>query len=312
MCAPVTKSRPSTLGTVLPAIFHCDGGRDGDGLDVGGKGLEELLAAGELAVGEGALARCLDDLAVLGGEAVAGDLPALGGEVDERLARGRRDGAKLRAHVGRRAAAEGARVPRAEVGVAHDHADRVHGNVELLGDLLRERGPDVLADLDLAGEDGHLAVLVDVEPGGEVLRELLGGPPRAAGLLGGELGRGDADGQAAAEELEEAAAVEVEPVEGRDLLLGELGVDVDVGAAAHFDAAFLTAATMRLCVPQRQTLRASVSTMSAVSRLRLRFEQRDRRDDHPGRAVAALEGFRLEERRLDGMELAVLARGLRS
>ena len=137
--------------------------------------------------------------------------------------------------------------------------------MELLGDLLRERGPDVLADLDLAGEDGDLAVLVDVEPGGEVLRELLH-LACAAGLLGGELGRGDADGQAAAEELEEAAAVEGEPVEGRDLLLGELGVDVDVGAAAHLDpllrATDWTAARIRGYVPQRQTLPESVSTTS--------------------------------------------------
>src|SRR4029077_21240709 len=93
-------------------------------------------------------------------------------------------------------------------------------------DLLRERGADVLAHLDLPGEDGDLAVLVDVEPGGEVLRQLLSAA-RAAGFL--RLDDGDAarrredDEQSAAEELQEASAVDVEPVEDRDLVLRKLG-----------------------------------------------------------------------------------------
>src|SRR5262249_23809828 len=49
---------------------------------------DELLAARELAVGEGAVGRGVRDLAVRRGEAVARDAPALRGEVDELLARG--------------------------------------------------------------------------------------------------------------------------------------------------------------------------------------------------------------------------------
>ncbi len=137
--------------------------------------------------------------------------------------------------------------------------------MELLGDLLSKGGPYVLADLDLAREHGDLAVLVDVEPGGEVSGEVLG-PARAAGLLGEEgcAGRGQSDRDAAAEELQEPPAVEIEPMEARDLVLRQLPI---VAAAAHlgfpFFAADCTASRIRGYTQHRQTLRASVPEMSS-------------------------------------------------
>ena len=130
---------------------------------------------------------------------------------------------------------------------------------------LGQRGADVLADLDLAGVDGDLAVLVDVQPGGEVSGEVLG-PARAAGLLGeeGRAGRGQSDRDAAADELQEPPAVEIEPMEARDLVLRQLPI---VAPAAHpgfpFFAADCTAWRIRGYTQHRQTLRASVPEMSS-------------------------------------------------
>jgi len=56
----------------------------------------------------------------------------------------------------------------AQVRVAHDHADVVDGNVEVLGEHLGQRGDRTLAHLDLAREARHVAVLVNVQEGVEV------------------------------------------------------------------------------------------------------------------------------------------------
>ena len=98
-------------------------------------------------------------------------------------------------------AAEGAHVVGCEVSVAHDHGDSVEGDHELVGDLLGKRGADVLADLDLAGEDGErlsAAMWIQAEMS---LGTCWRSPPKprpdsCAGRFAGE-----ADEQAAAEEL---------------------------------------------------------------------------------------------------------------
>ena len=112
--------------------------------------------------------------------------------------------------------------------------------VQLLGDGLGQRGADVLADLGLAGEDRDLAVLADVQPGADVLGRGAAAeppPPTAAGLLrrgfGGVPVQQVEDEDAAAQRLQEVAAVELEPV-GRALAqLVALGLDlgrcVDLG-----------------------------------------------------------------------------------
>jgi hypothetical protein len=60
-------------------------------------------------------------------------------------------------------------------------ADALEIHVELVGRDLRERGADALAELDLAGEDGHRAVRVDAQPRVE---------HAVAGEAAGQAGRG--------------------------------------------------------------------------------------------------------------------------
>ncbi len=95
--------------------------------------------------------------------------------------------------------------------------------MQLFGDLLRERGADVLAELDLAGEGRDAPVLADMEPRGDVLREVAE-KAAAAGFLRERAGDREADEDAAAESLEERAAVGVEDVEAVDFVLGELEI----------------------------------------------------------------------------------------
>jgi len=130
-----------------------------------------------------------------------------------------------------------------------------------------------------------------VDPRGEVLRKLLR-LARAAGFLGfhERIARRGNDGDAPAEEREESAAIEVEPVERRDRVLGELGREARLTPSlsplrggrgspgesaagglprAHFCApaffaAICTACTMREYVPHRQTLRASAPATSSA------------------------------------------------
>ena len=79
------------------------------------------------------------------------------------------------------------------------------GRVQFLGDDLRERRADVLADLDLAGVDGDRAVFADVQPGADLLRPAL--TAAAARLLSAEPVRDQqCDDQAAAGDAEEIAA----------------------------------------------------------------------------------------------------------
>src|SRR5436190_14707386 len=74
--------------------------------DVVGDRENELLAPGELAEADRALARRVDDLAVNGRKRTAVGGPVLRGEIEQRLARGGGDLAQLQVHVRCRAAAK--------------------------------------------------------------------------------------------------------------------------------------------------------------------------------------------------------------
>ena len=111
-------------------------------------------------------------------------------------------------HLRRGLAAEGAGIVGNEVGVAHDHGDSVEWNHQLLGHQLGQRGADVLADFDLAGEDGYLTIGRDVQPRRDCSGHLLATAKTCAGLLRQGGLAGEADQQAAAEEFEECAAVQ--------------------------------------------------------------------------------------------------------
>src|SRR6185503_11920574 len=115
-------------------------------------------------------------------------------------------------------------------------------DVELVGCNLRQRSADALAELDLAGEDGHGAVRVDAQPGIEhaITAEAAGQARRGRGL--GECVERKRDDQGAAG-LEEVAA------RGHDCI--------------SF-AAFCTARTMRLCDAQRQRWPLSARRISSL------------------------------------------------
>ena len=149
---------------------------------------------------------------------------------------------------------------------------------------------------------------------------------RAAGLLGETAARrrGGGDGDAAAEDLQEAPAVEREPVEGRDGVLGELEssrVAPRGALCGHVARRALTsappsrsrafAALHRLQDPRIRPAAADVPRQRprrCPPRSGSRSPAAARRDATimPERAVAALERLGLEERRLHGMEPSVL------
>jgi len=104
---------------------------------------------------------------------------------------------------------------------------------QLFGNLLSERGPDVLAHLDLARGDGDKTVLGDVDPCRQVVRRLPA-RGRATRLLSERRGDAQADEDAASDDLEEISAIDVEVMErARDLVLEKLGPRVVAGAFAH-------------------------------------------------------------------------------
>ena len=177
--------------------------------DLRGDGGDELFAAGELAVGDRPVGVGRGDFAVGDDEAGGVTAPLLGGHFEQRLTGDSGHGAEAGAHLRRGLAAEGALVEGRQVGVAHDHGDGAERNHQLVGDLLGERGADVLANLDLAGEDGNAVVGGDVNPGGDVVGYLLAAAKSAAAArFLGQGFAGEADQQAAAKKLEEGAAVE--------------------------------------------------------------------------------------------------------
>ena len=174
------------------------------------------------------------------------------------------------------------------------------------------------------------AVLVDVEPGGEVLRELAAAA-RAAGLLGRRRRRrrGEADERCRRRRAGGSARrSSVEPVErpGPRAARAPGRAPADrrpactarlIVSGAHFAlfASVFAAACTAVEDPRIGPAAADVAararpTMSSALGLGFDLQQRDRRDDHPGRAVAALERLGLEERGLDGMEAAVLREAL--
>ena len=65
--------------------------------------------------------------------------------------------------------AEGAHVPRAEVGVAHHHVDVIERDVELIGQHLGQRSNDALPHFDLTGEAGNPAIFADLKEGIEIV-----------------------------------------------------------------------------------------------------------------------------------------------
>ncbi len=128
------------------------------------------------------------------------------GAIDQHLARGGGGARHLRRHPRRGLRAEGARVVRREIGIAHHQRDRIDRHAQLVGNRLGERGADVLADFHLAGEGGDASGFVHLQPCGEIGRVAAPVAALAARLLRVEAGEGNPDEQAAG--LKELAALE--------------------------------------------------------------------------------------------------------
>ena len=140
-------------------------------------------------------------------------LRRLRGEIDQRLARGRRGLADLHAAALDAVRAGGAALIGRQRGVALDIFDLVDADAELLGGDLRDRDAQALAEIDLAAEDGDGAVAVDGEEGVDLLADRGRAPRRrrpCAKRALGQAGERKADGERAA--LEERAAGEASGV----------------------------------------------------------------------------------------------------
>ena len=167
-CRPVTKSRPSTLGTDWPATVHCCGGVVAASSPMTSMSFRPCVSSPKPS---GLAGGAIGDLAVGDGDRGAVGRPAGGAEVDQRAR------APRRPPCGAAGAMAGVvRLPNVpaskgtECGVAHDQADRFDRHAQLVGHGLGERGPDVLADLGLARVGGHRAVLGDVQPRADLAR----------------------------------------------------------------------------------------------------------------------------------------------
>ena len=159
---------------------------------------DQLLAFREFAVADG-LSRP-GDLPRCGRQAGALRIPTFRRKIDEQFARRRRRFAELRGHGWRSAAPERAHVERGEVRIAHHEPDAGQRRSQLLRHSLRERSPYALPGFDLARARGDDAVLADMQPGGEILRQ------RFAPLRVRRAGRHQ-HGHAAAHRGQELAAI---------------------------------------------------------------------------------------------------------
>ena len=154
--------------------------------------------------------------------------------IDQHLA-GRGCGAcQLRRHSRRRQRSERPLVERDQIGIGHHERDAIERHPQLVGNRLRQRRADVLADLGLAGIAGDVPLLVDVHPCGDVVRRgLLSAAPRF--LRRRSRHRRDHEQPTAhgGEDAQELAALELEPVWRRFGQLVAFDFDLEIDGAIH-------------------------------------------------------------------------------
>ena len=95
-----------------------------------------------------------------------------------------------------------------------------------------------MSAFDLAGHDGDVAVLADLEPRIERRRARLAPPPAAAAVLCGRRPNGDADEQARADDLHERPPRQAKVIadDFDDLLIVDEVETHDATSAARFTA----------------------------------------------------------------------------
>src|SRR5208337_1633485 len=98
---------------------------------------------------------------------------------------------------------ESAHIPRTKLGVAHDHIDRIEGDVEFVGSKLRQRGLRPLSQFHLANETSDLAIAADTKIGIEIGRVAGAARQMRRFLERGHRIRGEEDEEPSARELQE-------------------------------------------------------------------------------------------------------------
>ena len=162
------------------------------------------------------------------------DIPLSRCAVDQHLAgRGCR-ARELRRHARRRQRSERPLVERDQVGVGHHERHAIERHAQLVGDRLRQRRADVLADLGLAGIAGDVPLLVDVHPGRHVIRRaLLSAAPRFLRRRSRHRREYEQPAAHGGEDAHELAALELEPVWRRFGQLVAFDVDLGIGGMIH-------------------------------------------------------------------------------
>jgi hypothetical protein len=196
-------------------------------------------------------------------------------------------------------------------GVGRQERDQRRLHVELLGGDLQQRGANAGAQLDLAGEDGHLAVGCDLDPRVEqrIRLQTAGQRLRGFGDVNGRAFVGDHElrrrtrGRRERKRDEQRAGDDEMPAAFVDVVVGIhhsallIVTGAEAGSGAGSPATERTAARMRMRAAAAQ-IRLHVRAQILLRRFRIALEQRLRAHDHAGDAVAALRGLVLDERAL--------------
>ena len=151
-----------------------------------------------------------------------------------------------------------------ERGVARDDLQALEIDIQLIGNDLRQRRQNALAQLHLAGEHGHRAIGVDAQPAIQAAVAV-----QAAGQHSGG-GRLCNRGQQWAQRKGDGERGTLEKCAARGLIHGRVRRGVDSGVHASSFAARWMARKMRVCVPQRHRLPAMASRICASLGLRTR------------------------------------------
>ncbi len=184
---------------------------------------------------------------------------------------------------------------RRERRVAHHERHGVHRDVELVGDDLRQRGPQPGAEIDMTVQRDDAIVVEDAQQDLDAFGRI-GRHDRRLAVRGVRRRRGGADDD------ERAVALEQVATRCASSRLAH-AASIATARAHRVDDLDVRAAAAQVVRQRRADL--------GVGRARPGVEQRDRRDDHAVQAVAALRRLRVDERLLDAMQraAATLVRG---
>src|SRR6267142_5405225 len=133
---------------------------------------------------------------------------------NQHFTRSRRCLAKLRRHCRRGATAKRSHIKRNKLGIAHYDANRSHRDVQFLGDRLSQRCPDVLPEFNFSGEGSDDAFFINVDPGADIVRQIVVGSAPASFflLLRESASYGDHEENAEAKGLDELTTIKMEVV----------------------------------------------------------------------------------------------------